>query len=192
MNMNIQEFIVYIQGFIPRYIAWRNENPIPQRAGRFSRSQKALEGFRANFNASIQDPENPIEEFYAFLDTNYDVYLNADPKECAAARLEMNRELEYLLILYVDDRAVIGIDATGDRTWLLRGLVAISLENSGVDWRDSTIRLTDLYIAAKRKGFNPQPDFERVAEISSYEKPRGGLAPMQEMMINIWKSVSQE
>jgi len=64
-------------------------------------------------------------------------------------------------------------------------LVAISIENSGVDYRDSLIRLADLYIAAEDKDINPNSAFEEVSKISSKEKPRGGSISMREMMASV-------
>ena len=58
----------------------------------------------------------------------------------------------------------------------------MSIENSGIDNRDSILALSELRKASHEKNIDPNPEFKRVAEISSNEKPRGGEAPMSKLM----------
>jgi hypothetical protein len=56
---------------------------------------------------------------------------------------------------------------TCEDRWLRRGLVAVSIDDNGTDFRDSYVALGDLYISAARCGMEPGPYFEEAAEISS-------------------------
>ena len=57
-------------------------------------------------------------------------------------------------------------DACDDR-WLRLGLAAVSIDDSGTDFRDTYVTLGALYIGAVRCGMDPGPYFEEAAEISS-------------------------
>ena len=58
----------------------------------------------------------------------------------------------------------------------------MSIENSGIDYRDSILALSELRKASREKNIDPNTEFERVAKISSQEKPRGGSTPMSQIM----------
>jgi hypothetical protein len=87
-----------------------------------------------------------------------------------------------LLHEYVRERVIGQLKSTGDKVWLMRGLVAISMENMGSDWRDTMDLLHTLYKSAESKGINPEPSFAKVAEISSRDVPSGGDRAMNEFM----------
>lgn len=90
--------------------------------------------------------------------------------------------LEDLSLRYANERARPKLKETGDIVWLTRGLIAISLENSGIDSRDSIMALHELRKVANEKITDPKQEFARIARISSNEKPRGGSTPMSELM----------
>jgi hypothetical protein len=56
---------------------------------------------------------------------------------------------------------------TCDDRWLRLGLAAVSIDDSGTDFRDTYVTLGALYIGAVRCGMDPRPYFEEAAEISS-------------------------
>jgi hypothetical protein len=56
---------------------------------------------------------------------------------------------------------------TCDDRWLRLGLAAVSIDDSGTDFRDTYVTLGALYIGAVRCGMDPGPYFEEAAEISS-------------------------
>ena len=58
----------------------------------------------------------------------------------------------------------------------------MSIENSGIDYRDSILTLSELRKASREKNIDPNLEFEKVAKISSNEKPRGGETPMSKLM----------
>jgi hypothetical protein len=56
---------------------------------------------------------------------------------------------------------------TCDDRWLRLGLAAVSIDDSGTDFRDTYVALGALYLCAVRCGIEPGPYFEEAAEISS-------------------------
>jgi hypothetical protein len=153
------------------------------------------------FEKEIRQTNDLFEKIFNFLDANYEVYLHANAMERTEIRSAiskiyypgptsgivhyMGNYMEELLVRYVREQVLGKLKATGDEEWLLRGLIAISMENCGSDWRDTLTILGDLYQAAEIKGINPEPFFLKVAEISSDETPRGGSTPMNEMMTKL-------
>jgi hypothetical protein len=140
----------------------------------------------SNFAKLDQNQVGLSEKLYEFLDENYETYLNATPEQSAEVRslISGNRPFENSLFDYVVKRVVNQLGTTGKVEWLLRGLVAVSMENSGIDYRDTLTELAELHFLAEEKEINPIPYFKSVANISSHDKPRGGSVPMSEMMGN--------
>lgn len=155
-----------------------------------SKYVKALKEFQVD----LRNQSDLISEIYNFIDRNYVVYLNATAQECAEIRNKVtncyhvdehgnaNRFLENLFFEYTKERAIPKLEETGDKIWLTRGLVAMSIENSGIDYRDSILALSDLRKTAIEKKLDPEPEFARIAQISSNETPRGGSTPMSKLM----------
>jgi hypothetical protein len=146
------------------------------------------------FQVSLRNQSDLISEIYNFVDQNYVVYLHATAQEREEIRNKVtncyhvdergksNRFLENLFFEYTKERAIPKLGETGDKIWLTRGLVAMSIENSGIDYRDSILALRDLRNVAKDKNIDPEPEFVRIAQISSIEIPRGGSTPMSKLM----------
>ena len=151
---------------------------------------KALKEFQTN----LRNQSDLIGEIYNFIDRNYVVYLNATVQECEEIRNAVtncyyiddegkaNRFLEDLFFQYAKERAIHQLEETGDKIWLTRGLIAMSVENSGIDYRDSILALSELRKVANEKNIDPEPEFVRIAKISSNEKPRGGETTMRQLM----------
>jgi hypothetical protein len=203
--MNAKQFISQLGKFAATYKTWwyepfykfrenflKEHDGIRERqdlANYFSKLKKLEESIRAEHNL--------LADICNFLDLNYEIYLHATPQQRAEIRKiiqncyfidhrgNINRFLEDLLMRYVDEKAIEGIRLTGDKSWLLRGLVAMSMENCGADFRDSLTHLAKLYVVAEDKGLDPEPEFQRISQISSNEKPRGGRRSMQEIMSSI-------
>lgn len=196
--MNTNAFIKKINDFSLQYKTWwyppfnkfseeySKENPKHD----YASYNKAFKEFETN----LRMQEDLLGEIFEFIDNNYDVYFNATPQECEEIRKTVTncyyvnekgrfwRFFEDLFLRYVNERAIPKIRETGDKIWLTRGLVAMSIENSGIDYRDSILALSALRKAASEKNIDPNPEFERVAKISSTEKPRGGETPMSKLM----------
>ncbi len=147
-------------------------------------------GLVNKFRASLQKQYDLPEEIYGFLDTSYDVYIKVTHEQREEIRgiirdsyhVSQPHFMEDLLMSYVDERARKKLRDTGDKIWLLRGLIAISMENCGTDFRDTLTQLVYLYIAAEEKSMNPEEEFQAIAKLSSHEEPRGGTEPMSKLM----------
>jgi hypothetical protein len=145
-----------------------------------------------HFEKEIRSKHDLIDEIFCFFDENYEVYLQATDEQRRRIRetvyksyyprMPLSNFFIDLLHKYVRERAVEKLTSTGDQAWLTRGLVAISMENMGADWRDTMGMLGNLYKSAESKGINPEPFFAKVAEISSREVPGGGDRAMNEFM----------
>ena len=196
--MDVTAFITRINDFSNRYKQWwypayenfpeeySKENPK-------SNYMKRLKAFN-EFETNLRNQNDIKGEIFDFIDQNHDVYLNATSQDCEKIRTtitncyyinqkgSLSRFFEDLFLQYVQQRAVPKLKETGDKIWLTRGLVAMSIENSGIDYRDSILALSELRKASHEKNIDPNSEFERVAKISSQEKPRGGSTPMSQLM----------
>jgi len=141
-----------------------------------------------------QESMNEIKDkIYQFLDQNYDVYLTSSSDEREEIRelvkkYHINPELpiwlDLLLIGYIQQAAE-NIKTTGNKKWLLRGLVVASIENSLLDQRDDTFSLSYLYVMAEERNLNPKPEFQAIAELSSSEISYEGRISMKELIIKV-------
>ena len=145
------------------------------------------------FQDSHKSMSDIKDKIYKFLDQNYDIYLKSDPEEREEIRefvrkhytsSESPNMLNLFLIGYIQTAAK-NIQSTGDKTWLLRGLVVSAIENSLRDQRDNTFSLAYLYVMAEERSLNPKPEFQEIAEISSKELSSAGTMSMSELMANI-------
>jgi len=197
-HMDVNTFIKNINEFSSRYKAWwyppfeefREEYSKEHPNHNYTSYNKAFKEFESN----LRMQNDLIGEIYDFIDHNYEVYLNATLLECEEIRKAVSncyyvsekgsfwRFLEDLFLRYVKERAIPKIQETGDKTWLTRGLIAMSIENSGIDYRDSIMALSELRKVSHEKNIDPNPEFERIVKISSNEKPRGGETPMSKLM----------
>jgi hypothetical protein len=90
-----------------------------------------------------------------------------------------------LLLEYVGEHVVTQLKTKSDETWLTRGLVALSIENCSIDFRDTITSMAKLYVAAKRNGISPEMNFQRIGKISSKKTPKGGESSVSGMMAAI-------
>ncbi len=201
--MNVKAFIVrlkelsscYREWWYPQFNRFRTEYSKDFPNSDYNHYTKAYNEFKAN----LRSQNDVLGEIFDFIDKNCEVYLNASLPECeeirktvsdcryADEKSNMNHFLEELFFQYAKDRAIPQLEKTGDKIWLTRGLIAISLENSGIDFRDSIFALSKLREVALEKNIGPEPEFVRIAQISSSETPRGGSMPMRLLMENVGK-----
>lgn len=196
--MDVNTFIENVNVFSSRYKAWWYP-PFEKFSEEYSKEHPKYDYISYNkafkeFEYNLRIQNDLIGEIYDFIDQNYGVYLNATLQECEEIRKAVSncyyvnekggfwRFLEDSFLRYVKERAIPKIKETGDKTWLTRGLVAMSIENSGIDDRDSIMALSELRKASREKNIDPNPEFEKIAKISSNEKPRGGEIPMRKLM----------
>lgn len=196
--MDVATFIARLNEFSLRYKEWWFP-PFEEFKEKYSREDPDINYIRykkafEEFEANLRKKEDLLGEIYDFIDKNFEVYLSATHQECEDIRKSVtncyhidkngkaNHFLEDLFLCYVNERAIPKIKETGDKVWLTRGLVAMSIENSGIDYRDSILALSELRKISRDKNIDPNPEFKKVAEISSNEKPRGGETAMSKLM----------
>jgi len=143
--------------------------------------------------------ESPFRnEFFDYLDLNHDAYIRATHEERTEIRklirhrrlLFPQRYMAHLLFIYARERALEKLRSTGDEVWLLRGLIAVSMENfSSRRYEDaykayslngdSSLILAELYVIAEKSGIKPDQRFKEIARISDdKQKGRFGGSPM--------------
>ena len=70
------------------------------------------------------------------------------------------------------NRARKQLQNTGEKTWLERYLVAFSIDNGSIDFRDdASFSLPSIYKLARENGIDPRPIFLQVAEVSDEKEP---------------------
>ena len=200
--MEAKEFQEKIKSYAKQYQDWKK--PILEFHKKFQKKHKidyfdaqgskrleqAIQEFTEKY--IVQNPD-PTENIHAFLDQEYEAYLSATQEECDAMRtsFSVNRDSEDLLLEYVHHTAK-KLRLTRDTKWLERGLVGASLENSGMDYRDTSLSLRNLYQAAEDIGIDPNPYFQKAALLASREKPRGGLTPLSNLLENYTKKPEKQ
>jgi hypothetical protein len=153
------------------------------------------------FEKDIRQKRDLVDEIFTFLNDNYEVYLRAVDSQRDEIRTligntfyqstdadmshYMGNYMQTLLLEYVTEHVLAQLKTMGDEVWLTRGLVAISIENCCEDDRETISCFAKLYVAAKRIGINPEPAFQRVAEISSKKTPKGGESSLSGMLTAI-------
>jgi hypothetical protein len=189
--MDFSKYSHQIQELAAKYRTWME--PVPQLTKDYMREHnitrqdldKARDA-RKEVLAELRKKDDVLGELTAFLDEHYDQYYTAAPEECQQIResIGINREFEDFLLSYTHGIAN-RIHSADDIVLLKRGLVALSLENCGVDYRDTLLTLADLYVSAESVGIDPKPLFMETAEISGKERPRGGSTPVSEILRNL-------
>ena len=155
-----------------------------------------LDQLAKNIKESLESSKSIIQvrdEMYELLDKNFEIYINAQTEDRIKIRETIKRQhinndsaglFEQFLFGYIH-RAIEKLKLTGHNTWLLRGLVVCSIEDSIRDQRDNTFYLSWLYVAAEEKNLNPKPEFQALAEISNNEIPYGGALSTSDLMKKI-------
>jgi hypothetical protein len=197
--METREFIEHLTDYAAKYKTWWCE-PFEKFREQYKHkgySRQEMEQYRKalnEFRESLRRKNDLLGEIHQFLDQNYRVYLDATPDERIEIRKIVNESeyptpkggkfhfLEDLLFNYTNSWALKNLKENSDKIWLARGLVSISMENCGIDYRDTITQLSYLYIAAQEKRIDPEEEFQAVAQVSSDEKTRGGCDSIRKMM----------
>jgi hypothetical protein len=129
------------------------------------------------------DPQPEIE---GILDRMCAEYLHATPQEREQCRsLVSDRKAVLNALLGYVHSAAKRVSSANDIDHLRLGLAAASIENCATDYRDDLVALAGIWVAAERAGIDPSPYFRAVAKLSSDREPRGGEAPVSEIMNNL-------
>ena len=157
-----------------------------------------LKSYAERFAETSQIPD----EFHDFFESNYETYISATAEEREKVREFIkpprqsflkslfqskkgtsevsNLQISDLLLAYVKDRILPQLKSTKDQEWIVRGLVAMSMENLAGKFYDkhylgeypsgdASLLLIDLHVTSEEIGIDPKPLFDDIAEISNAE-----------------------
>lgn len=144
---------------------------------------------------SVKKPQEKSNEFFDYVDLHYEEYIYATPEERAEIRKFIRgkffqpKQVAYALLIYVKERALQNLKSTRDKVWLIRGLVAISMENHTTSFVDTAYNpsdmktddnylLADLYVSAEENGIDPKlviEDYLKISGDSRSFEPTGKL-----------------
>jgi hypothetical protein len=111
----------------------------------------------------------PRDEVFALFDEICDLYERSDPTQCAIIRgVVQSREARVLLDDYVAYASRI-LKQGGRPEWLVRCIVAASIDDQGDDYRDWLVQLGDVYLSARAARLDPSPVLKRIATLSNAE-----------------------
>ncbi len=133
------------------------------------------------------------EELFDFLDQHYVFYLNSTIEERIKIReiIKTHHEskatpnlIDFFLLGYVQ-RAIEKLEETGDKTWIIRGLVTSAIEDGIRDHRDTIDLLIRLFRVAKEKDLEPEVAFNNIAKYANSEPSLPGSTPMSQIFLEI-------
>lgn len=127
------------------------------------------------------------EEIHTFLDQNIEEYLSASAEDRDKLRKACEDSAFTEFLCRYAYRANEQLQISKDVRWLVRGVIAISIENFWIDFRDVIRYLHNLHSMATKVGIDPRPIFQQISTVSSQEIPRGGPTPVSEVMKNFAK-----
>lgn len=133
------------------------------------------------------------DNLFDFLDQNYKFYLQANLEERIEIRNIVRKYeesndnpymIDFFLLGYIQ-RAIENIELTGEKTWLIRGLIVSAIEDGIRDHRDTIDLLAHLFVASDEKGLNPETEFKKIAIITNDKPSIRGAEPMSQIMLEI-------
>jgi hypothetical protein len=118
------------------------------------------------------DKPDTLAELLSELHDLCSIYLQAPARQRSNMReaIGKDKDARRSLACYIA-MAIEEFYSTGQPTWLVRGLVAISIEDLRRDFRDSFGELGLLYQYAVRAGIDPTPYFRAVGDLSNPQVP---------------------
>lgn len=180
MDPALPELRAALDAILARYEKW--EAPLhrfqAENFGRLNRDGYTWDQFERGLReleASLRARYDPNPELSRLLDRLCAAYLGCDSggraeiRTCAAER----KNLAGALRSYASDLAA-RIRRPEDAPILRRALAAISIENCGSDYRDTSMILADLYVRAEEVGIDPKPLFEAAGDLSTDAPTPGG------------------
>jgi hypothetical protein len=186
--MEVSELVKRLGQFVDRYQKWVEPSQKHEEQN-WRRIRKpgytADEYYRTarKIRAEMEAQWDPYPELYALLDELCPVYLRSDARACDKMRsvVARCRTLHDPIRGYAlsASKKLSGPDGAA---WLERGVAALSIENCGMDYRDTIIAINVLAARAEAAGIDPKPYFSAAAERSSTKPTRGGCRSMAQML----------
>jgi hypothetical protein len=152
------------------------------------RFQQDMAALQAKHLALVQQPRSGLADLpggplYALLDELCPAYEAAEAPTRAAIRdaVAARRGMPDRVLSYAQSLAG-QVRSAADEPLLHRALVAVSIENHAVDYRDSLLATADMYVRAERSGIDPRPYFAYAADLSDTATPLGGPTPVAQVL----------
>lgn len=130
----------------------------------------------AEGDSSATDQARKRLEVDGTLDRLCEVYLETGTdgrsaiRDFIASRRDQDMWLMNVCAHWLADR-VQGSEAA---RWLRLALAAVSIDDCGLDYRDTSLLMSKIFERAEQAGLNPRPDFEDMAERSTNRRTPGG------------------
>jgi len=164
-------------------------------------TQTFLDNLKIHADLFTETSQIP-NDFFDFFESNYETYINATteerenirefvkppskPKSFLGGLFQPKKstsqiprsQISPLLLIYVKDRVLPQLKSTKDKEWIVRGLVAMSIENLTGKFYDkdylgeypsgdASLLIIDLYVTSEELGINVETLFTNIAEISN-------------------------
>lgn len=180
MNFDASQLRRDLNVALARYEQW--EHPLRRYRGQgMARLNK--EGFTWDefdrglhaLDASLRDRHDPNVQLHPLFNRLASTFVEGDDAARTAIRAYVaeRKSLAKLLWRYANYLAGL-IRRADDAPLLERALVAVAIENSGSDYRDTLMTLADLYVAAEAADIDPRPAFAAAAGRATDELTPGG------------------
>jgi hypothetical protein len=125
---------------------------------------------------------DPYADLFAMLEELCSLYLSSDAATRSQVReMIADRNMADWVRFYAEQLAQ-NINGPEDVGMLRQALAAISIENCGIDYRDTLLSLANLYVKAEESGLDPKPHFADIADISTDAETLGGCESVAEMV----------
>jgi hypothetical protein len=180
----IQALVDELDHFVTRFQEWRRalDEHTHGNWKRLNKDGYTHDEFKREsdqLRQKMQDEWDGYGDYQQLLERLCPVYF-----ECGADDRERIRQIVGRYRYAVDpvrwyaNAAAKKIEGPDDEQWLLKGLAAVSIENCGMDFRDTTFTMTALWVGAEAAGIDPKPHFRSVAKLSGTSATRGRCGSM--------------
>lgn len=142
--------------------------------------EKQLDMWDWTFRGDVHRPRPEFIPVVEDLLSEYATMSDSDRNELWAF-LSERHNLANAIDCYTND-AIQRLKETGDTKYLRLGLLAAALADFPHDYRDTSLALARLVVAAERLGHAPEPLLNEVAAIASPAVSRGGHVPMRKFL----------
>jgi hypothetical protein len=121
----------------------------------------------APFTYEMGQPYQPVaDEIVASL---IGAFESASPEERAVARAALSRGSQWFLLCYAWERAEQAIRQNSGEL-VTQGLLALSIEDGGLDPRDSIVRMAILFRSLRKLGLDATQPFGEAADLATHLK----------------------
>ncbi len=130
-------------------------------------------------DASLRAERDPRDDLHPLFEQLTALYAAGDADDRAELRAyaAQKKLLGRLLARYANFLAG-ELRSSADEPLVEQALVALAIENSAADYRDTMMTLADLFVAAEIVGIDPRPAFTTAGNLATDELTAGGCASL--------------